>query len=63
MSVETVVTGWVKVKVTFTSQPAKKTQRRNRGTVFLFNFGTRWGWVVNTTPRPLYPGNDRVPLV
>jgi len=20
-----------------------------------FNLGARWGWVVNTTPRPLYP--------
>jgi hypothetical protein len=20
-----------------------------------FNLGTRWGWVVNSTPRPLYP--------
>jgi len=26
-----------------------------------FNLGTRWWWVVNTTPRPLYPGNDPVP--
>jgi hypothetical protein len=22
-----------------------------------------WGWVVNATPRPLYPGKDPVPTV
>jgi len=34
--------------------------RRPRGGVEVyiysfFNLGTRWGWVVNVTPRPLYP--------
>ena len=24
-----------------------------------FNFGARWGWVVNATPRPLYPRERR----
>jgi hypothetical protein len=29
-----------------------------------FNLGTRWGWVVNATPRPLYPRErDPVPIV
>ena len=23
----------------------------------------RWGWVVNATPRPLYPRQDPVPIV
>jgi hypothetical protein len=28
-----------------------------------FKLGTRWGWVVNATPRPLYPGKEsRYPL-
>jgi hypothetical protein len=26
---------------------------------FFFNYGTRWGWVVNTMPRPLYPRERR----
>jgi hypothetical protein len=29
-----------------------------------FNLGARWGWMVNTTPRPLYLGErDPVPTV
>jgi len=29
-----------------------------------FNLGVRWGWVVNTTSRPLYPSErDSVPIV
>ena len=28
-----------------------------------FNLGTRWGWVVNTTPQPLYSLEDLVPIV
>jgi hypothetical protein len=28
-----------------------------------FNLSARWGWVANATPRPLYPGNDPVPIV
>jgi hypothetical protein len=27
-----------------------------------FNLGAIWRWVVNTTPRPLYPGKDMVPI-
>jgi hypothetical protein len=45
----------VKVKVNLLQ--ATKTQRRSRGMDLLFlNLGARWEWVVNTTPRPLYPG-------
>jgi hypothetical protein len=34
----------------------KMTQRVSRGIALLFlNLGTRRGWVVSTTPRPLYP--------
>jgi hypothetical protein len=29
-----------------------------------FNLGSRWGWVVNATPRPLYSGKrDTVAIV
>jgi hypothetical protein len=28
-----------------------------------FNLGARWGWVVNATPRPLYPQERPVPIV
>ena len=29
-----------------------------------FNLGARWGWVVNATPRPLYPRErDPLPIV
>jgi hypothetical protein len=33
-----------------------KAQRESTGIAHsFFNFGTRWGWVVNATPRSLYP--------
>jgi hypothetical protein len=38
-----------------------KAQTGSRGIALLF--GVRWGWVVNATPRPLYLGNDPVPIV
>ena len=29
-----------------------------------FDFGARWGWVANATPRPLYPRErDPIPIV
>jgi hypothetical protein len=35
-----------------------------RGIALLFpDVGARRGWVVSTTPRPLYPGKDPVPIV
>ena len=42
-----------------------KAQRGSRGIVLLFfNLGTRWGRVVNTTPRPLYPRcRETVPIL
>ena len=46
----------VKVKIKFTLEQAMKTQ--NGGgykTVLLFNLGVRCRWLVNVTPRPLYP--------
>jgi hypothetical protein len=46
----------VKVKVKFTIEHAMKTQKRSRTLTYsFFNLGARWGWVVNVTPRPLYP--------
>ena len=51
------------VKVTL--EQATKAQRGSKGTALsFFNLGARWGWVVNATPRPLYPqGRDLVPIV
>jgi hypothetical protein len=46
----------IKVKIKITLEQTTKTQRGSRGVGLLFfNLGTRWGWVVNATPRPLYP--------
>jgi len=47
----------VKVKVKFNLEQATKTQRGGVE-VYLYSFlnlGARWGWVVNATPRTLYP--------
>jgi hypothetical protein len=34
------------------------------GIALLFlNFGARRGWVVSTTPRPLYPEKEPIPIV
>jgi len=39
-------------------------QRVGRGIALLFHDrGTRRGWVVSSTPRPLYPGEDPVPIL
>jgi hypothetical protein len=33
-----------------------KSERGSRGKLCsMFNLSVRWGWVVNATPRPLYP--------
>jgi hypothetical protein len=54
----------VKVKVKFTLEEATNAQKGSRGRALLFNLGARWGWVVNTTPRPLYPRErDSVPTI
>jgi hypothetical protein len=46
----------VKVKVKLTLEQAMKAQRGSRGiALLLFNLVARWGWVINATPRPLYP--------
>ena len=37
-----------------------KAQRESRCIALIFNFGTRWGWEVNATPRPLYPSHKRL---
>jgi len=51
----------VKVKVKLSIEQATKAQRGTRGIALLFNLGARWGWVVNATPRPLYP-RERDPV-
>ena len=46
----------LKVKVKFTLEQAMKAQKGSRGIALLFlNLGTRWGWMVNAMPWPLYP--------
>ena len=43
-------------KVHFTLEQTMKAQRGSRGMLYSFlNLGARWVWVVNATPRPLYP--------
>jgi hypothetical protein len=55
----------VNVKVKFAQEEALKIQRRRRGkAVLFFNFGARWEWVANATPRPLYTRErNPVPIV
>ena len=44
----------------FTLEQATKAQRGVEVQLYsFFNLAARWGWVVNATPRPLYP---RYPL-
>jgi hypothetical protein len=50
-----------KVKVSL--EQAMKAQRGSRCIAVLFYLGARWGWVVNATPRLLYPGKHPVPIV
>ena len=46
----------IKVKIKFTLKQYTKTQEGSRGIAYSFlNLGSRMGWVVNVTPRPLYP--------
>jgi hypothetical protein len=52
--------------IKFSLEQATKAQRGSRGIAYsFFNLGaTRWGWMVNATPRPLYPRErDPVPIV
>jgi len=45
----------VKVKVKLTLEEATKDQKGLQVQLYSFlNFGARWRWVVNATPRPLY---------
>jgi hypothetical protein len=46
---------FVRVKVKVTLEQATKAQKGSRAIAYSFlNLGTRWRWVVSTTPRPLY---------
>ena len=47
----------VNVKVKIILEQAMTAERMSRGKLYsLFNLGPRLGWVVNATPRPIYPG-------
>jgi hypothetical protein len=52
-------------KLKFTLEQTIKAQRGSRGIAALFlNLATRWGWVVNATPRAFYTWvRDLVPIV
>ena len=58
MQVKITISRWVvTLKVKVSLEQAMKA--RGGVEVYLyssFNLGARWGWVVNVTPRPLYPG-------
>jgi hypothetical protein len=55
-------TRWIKGKVTL--EQDMKTQRGSNGIAVLFNIGDIWGWVVNASPRLLYPlERDPLPIV
>jgi hypothetical protein len=44
----------MRVKMNFTLYFDMKAQRRIKVELYSFlNFGARWGWMVNTKPRPL----------
>jgi hypothetical protein len=46
----------IRIKVKVTLEQATKAQRGVEVQLYsFFNIGARWGWVVNATPRPLYP--------
>ena len=50
------------MKVNFKLEQATKAQSGRTGIALLFlffNLGARWGWVVNATPRPIYPLRKR----
>ena len=52
----------VNVKLNFALEQATKSQRGSRGIVLLFPEPRRYmWWVVNATPRPLYP-RERDPV-
>jgi hypothetical protein len=54
----------VKIKVKVILYRPPRAQRGSRGIALLIlNLGARRGWVVSTTPRPVYPGKDPVPIV
>ena len=43
------------INVKFSLEETTKAQRRSRCILYSsFNFGARWGWLVNATPRRIY---------
>ena len=47
-------------KVKFSLEQARKTQRGSRDIALLFlDLEARWGWVVNATSLPIYPGKEK----
>jgi len=57
--------GVIKVKVKFTLEQTTKALRGSRGYLYsFFDLSVRYVWMVNATPRPLYPWEtEPVPIV
>jgi hypothetical protein len=46
------------------NRPLKSRMGVDEHLYYFFNLDCRWGWAVNSTPRPLYPrGRDPFPIV
>jgi hypothetical protein len=46
----------ISIEVKVALEQAMKMQKGKQGCkYFSFNFGARWGWVINATLQPLYP--------
>jgi hypothetical protein len=53
----------ISVNINFTLEQAMKSKWWSRVVTLLSNLGARWEWVVNATPRPLYPQKtDAIPI-
>jgi len=54
----------VQGQVQLTPQQPIKAQTGSKGIAIIFNLGAGWGWIVNATPRLLYPRQtDPLPVV
>ena len=65
MSISFIVTLYINIKVKFSRYRPGVAQRVGRGIALLFHDrGTRSGWVVSSTPRPLFtPGKGTIPIL
>ena len=57
--IQILYTGCAKIKKNNSGAKRLRPRRRDVYLHSLFNLGDTWGWVVNSTPRPLYPPGKR----